>query len=181
MEPFGVLEIMLTSIEDDDEEMCTICFDELANSCLKPCGHRFCSTCIKQLEKRAVFLATGGVMCPHCRQPVKEFHLPNNSVLSPSSTPKTSWCPASNPTPATASNPPPPPPVPAPPKPPPQQPKRSPGGPPPVLYFPLISQGPTHPPPKPFSPWPSFNAAVPLRIHPTLLPYNHAASKALTL
>jgi hypothetical protein len=44
---------------------------ELANGCLKPCGHKFCGTCIKQLKKRAVFLATEGVMCPHCRQPVK--------------------------------------------------------------------------------------------------------------
>ncbi len=117
MEPFGVLEIMLTSIEDDDEEMCTICFDELANSCLKPCGHRFCSTCIKQLKKRAVFLATEGVMCPHCRQPVKEFQLPDNSVLSSSSTTKTAWGTSSKPTPASASIPPPQPRVPAQPKP----------------------------------------------------------------
>ena len=63
---------------------------QLANGCLKPCGHEFCATCIKQLKKRAVFLATEGVMCPHCRQPVKEFQLPNEIVPSVS-TSKSAW------------------------------------------------------------------------------------------
>ena len=151
MEPFGVLEIMLTTIDDDDEEMCTICFDELANGCLKPCGHRFCSTCIKQLKKRAVFLATEGVMCPHCRQPVKEFQLPNNNVLSSSSTTKTAWGTSSKPTPAPAPIPPPPMRVPVQPKP--QPPKQS-NGPPaaaaakaiPVLASPALTAAPARVP-----------------------------------
>ena len=100
MKPFDVLERMLNMVEDDEEEMCTICFDNLANGCLKPCGHQFCGDCIKQLKKRAVFLATEGVMCPHCRQPVKVFQLPDTIVPSVSTT-KSAWG-ASAPAPAPA-------------------------------------------------------------------------------
>jgi hypothetical protein len=86
----AVLESMLAMADDDDEEMCTICFDALANGLLKPCGHKFCENCVSQLKKRAVFLATEGVMCPHCRQPVKEFQLPGATVPSVSTT-KSAW------------------------------------------------------------------------------------------
>ena len=100
MEPFSVLEMMLNANDDDDEEMCTICFDALANGCLRPCGHKFCGECIKQFRKRAVSLATEGVMCPHCRQPVKEFQLPE-AILASAAKNKSAWG-TSSPAPAPA-------------------------------------------------------------------------------
>ena len=102
MAPFHVLESMLQLPDDEDEEMCTICFDELANACLKPCGHKFCSDCVKQLKKRAVFLATEGVMCPHCRGPVKEFVLPKAVELFEKIAPKSAWGTTGSSTPAPA-------------------------------------------------------------------------------
>jgi hypothetical protein len=164
--------MMLTNVEDDDEEMCTICFDELANGCLKPCGHRFCSTCIKQLKKRAVFLATEGVMCPHCRQPVKEFALPNNNVLSSGSTTKTAWG-TSKPTPAPTPIPQPPARLPQPPKP--QPPKQSNG--PPAAAAAKATPAPAAPAPTPAPATAPVRAPEPPAPAPVPAPAPTAASR----
>eukprot|EP00960_Hanusia_phi_P074189 768177-Hanusia_phi.AAC.9 len=87
------LESMLNlDFEGDEDNVCTICYEDLANACLKPCGHQFCTECITNLKKRAVFQATEGVLCPHCRAPVKEFVLPATGASIPSiSQTKSAW------------------------------------------------------------------------------------------
>ena len=83
---------------DDGEETCSICLDNVANGQLKPCKHSFCGQCILQLKKRAVFLATEGVLCPHCRAPVKEFQLPDMSLEPSASSGLPAWGAARPPT-----------------------------------------------------------------------------------
>ncbi len=53
---------------DEEENLCGICYDDLANASLKPCGHLFCSNCILQLKKRAVYMVSArtyvhGILC----------------------------------------------------------------------------------------------------------------------
>ena len=46
-----------------EESACTVCFDNAADTVLRPCGHGgFCARCVKQL-----FEAGGGGKCPMCR------------------------------------------------------------------------------------------------------------------
>lgn len=59
-----------------DDDVCSICWDDLANASLRPCGHKFCSACISQLKKQAVYQAKEGVHCPNCRAAVREFVIP---------------------------------------------------------------------------------------------------------
>ena len=66
-------------VYDEEENLCGICFEELANGSLLPCKHSFCATCIVKLKKQAVYQATEGVMCPNCRTPVREYLLPESS------------------------------------------------------------------------------------------------------
>ena len=68
------LPLFLVDLEEDDST-CNICLDNIADGCLKPCGHSFCGECIVQLKKRHVYLVEG-VICPLCRAPVKEFQMP---------------------------------------------------------------------------------------------------------
>ena len=62
--------------EKDEEEAegefksCPICFDELTDCSVTPCGHSFCLFCIRQwLETNA--------NCPSCRKPLRDEQLMN--------------------------------------------------------------------------------------------------------
>ncbi len=76
--PLPGLELAML-VYDEEENLCGICFEELANGSLLPCKHSFCATCIVKLKKQAVYQATEGVMCPNCRTPVREYLLPESS------------------------------------------------------------------------------------------------------
>ena len=58
--------------EGESDEICTVCFASMADSFLLPCCHTFCGECVQKLRKCAVLLPQQGVLCPHCRQVVKE-------------------------------------------------------------------------------------------------------------
>jgi hypothetical protein len=72
------------SVDVNDDELCGICYEGRADASLMPCAHKFCSSCIARLKKRAVCSAVEGVLCPNCRAPVQQFVLPEDAVASPS-------------------------------------------------------------------------------------------------
>ncbi len=50
--------------DDEDADLCKICFDARANCVLLPCGHIFfCSVCKDEYEKKSA------KKCPNCRDP----------------------------------------------------------------------------------------------------------------
>jgi len=53
---------------DDDEDNCFVCFDESAPAQVltRPCGHRLCAGCFKEMAKKTSKAAPSG-SCPFCR------------------------------------------------------------------------------------------------------------------
>ena len=52
------------------ENACSLCYDEVANTKLQPCGHEgFCEKCVPLLES-----------CPFCRGRIDRFDIINSSV-----------------------------------------------------------------------------------------------------
>lgn len=51
---------------DDDEDIgiCPICYENVVNVALNPCGHTLCADCSRQLESQ---------LCPMCSQEITKF------------------------------------------------------------------------------------------------------------
>jgi hypothetical protein len=56
--------------EDDEEDMCGVCLDVDVNALMRPCRHRICVTCAKDLCRRYT-VATA--LCPYCRATISDF------------------------------------------------------------------------------------------------------------
>ena len=55
--------LMMRAVESNENEpLCTICLDEIVSSCFSPCGHTFCTNCIRKQSGT----------CFICRTPIKE-------------------------------------------------------------------------------------------------------------
>lgn len=60
---FGVSEKLLQSRA---KETCSVCLETITDAAVTPCGHIFCSTCMKELHKRRI-------NCPMCRSKIPSF------------------------------------------------------------------------------------------------------------
>jgi len=60
---FGVPQQLLKSRA---EEICSVCLETISDAAVTPCGHIFCSTCMKELHKRQI-------KCPMCRSKIPNF------------------------------------------------------------------------------------------------------------
>lgn len=60
---FGVSQDLLKSRA---EETCSVCLETITNAAVTPCGHIFCSTCMKELQTRRI-------KCPMCRSKIPNF------------------------------------------------------------------------------------------------------------
>ena len=60
---FGVSEKLLKSRA---EETCSVCLELITDAAVTPCGHIFCSTCMKALQNRQI-------NCPMCRSKIPSF------------------------------------------------------------------------------------------------------------
>lgn len=56
---------------DEDEDMCDVCMDSNNLAYIKPCSHRLCVGCAKEICARQ---PGGLVLCPFCRGPIAGFH-----------------------------------------------------------------------------------------------------------
>jgi hypothetical protein len=56
--------------EDDEEDMCGVCLDVDVNALMRPCRHRICVACAKDLCRRYT-VATA--LCPYCRATISDF------------------------------------------------------------------------------------------------------------
>jgi hypothetical protein len=54
---------------------CPICYEDMQESRILPCFHKFCSKCIEQLEQEKV--VDGKISCPICR---KEHIVKQNNI-----------------------------------------------------------------------------------------------------
>ena len=56
-----------TAKDDEEEDKCIICLDNVVSAKLKPCQHSvYCKACVEELLRR-------GDPCPVCRKPISGF------------------------------------------------------------------------------------------------------------
>jgi len=60
---FGVSQQLIKSRA---EETCSVCLEKITDAAVTPCGHIFCSTCMKELQTRQI-------KCPMCRSKIPNF------------------------------------------------------------------------------------------------------------
>ena len=60
---FGVSEKMLNARA---KETCSVCLEDISDAAVTPCGHIFCTECLKQLQVRQI-------KCPMCRAKIPNF------------------------------------------------------------------------------------------------------------
>jgi hypothetical protein len=56
--------------DEDDEDVCGVCLDVDVNAYMRPCSHRICVTCARDLCRRYT-VATA--LCPYCRAIIADF------------------------------------------------------------------------------------------------------------
>ena len=60
-------------------EICSICYDEYADTSLKPCNHTSCTSCLLEWRSKTIMKSQAGTTCPFCRTVIKKTIILKNS------------------------------------------------------------------------------------------------------
>ena len=60
-------------------EICSICYDDYADTALKPCNHTSCTSCLVKWRSKTIMKSQAGTTCPFCRTVIKKTIILKNS------------------------------------------------------------------------------------------------------